>query len=71
MQKWEYCLVMTTPKEVLVRKPGESLERFEAGEGDPEIGILGRLGTEGWEAVGFDVAPTADLFYLFKRPIQE
>lgn len=70
MQKWEYCLLLVSPEEAMLRKTGQVTETIRLGEQAEDIGVLGSLGAEGWEAVGFQISPTADLMYFFKRPLE-
>jgi hypothetical protein len=34
-------------------------------------GILAGLQAEGWQTVAFDIAPSVDMTYLFKRRVQK
>ena len=73
MQRWEYCLVLVSPEEAMLRRTGQPTETITLGEqaeDAEDIGVLGSLGAEGWEAVGFQISPTADLMYFFKRPLE-
>lgn len=68
MEEWEYCLLWASPRKTVVVKPGGLVETFSrAGRSQ---GILAGLQAEGWQTIVFNIAPTVDMTYLFKRPIQ-
>jgi len=70
MRTWEYCLVLVSPEEAMLRRTGQPTETIRHGGQAEDIGVLGSLGAEGWEAVGFQILPNADLMYFFKRPLE-
>ena len=72
MKKWEYCEV-TAP----MRDDGQSVRVYLNGEAAlPEsktsvlYDYLNKLGSEGWEMVGFAFYPNRTAFYYFKRPVE-
>ena len=77
MQKWEYCHVVTMPSkeeepaQVIITKPrGTEIKKVESDQNRaPQV--IGELGDDGWEAVGFAVTKYGHFAYLFKRPIVE
>jgi hypothetical protein len=79
MQKWEYCLVITYPPtddrplEISVKKTGQPREIIKPKDSpyDEAISVMGKLGQERWEAVGFHVQPPGQFVYLLKRSIEE
>ena len=68
MEEWEYCLLWATPRKTIVAKPGGEIERYSnRAEGE---GILVGLQADGWLTVAFDIEPTDDMTYLFRRRTQ-
>ena len=68
MEEWEYCLLWASPKKTVVVKPGSQVETFS--KTSRSQGILAGLQADGWQTVAFNIAPTVDMTYLFKRPVQ-
>ena len=69
MDQWEYCLLWASPRMTVVIKPGGQMEKFT--RNGRNQGILAGLQTDGWQTVAFNIAPTVDMTYLFKRQIQD
>ena len=53
----------------MVIKPGGQMEKFT--RNSRSTGILAGLQAEGWQTVAFDIAPSVDMTYLFKRRVQD
>lgn len=68
MDEWEYCLLWASPTKTVVIKPGGQMEKFTRNSRSP--GILAGLQADGWQTVAFDIQPTVDMTYLFKRRVQ-
>jgi len=51
----------------VVIKPGGQMEKFT--RNSRSTGILAGLQAEGWQTVAFDIAPSVDMPYLFKRRV--
>ncbi len=68
MDEWEYCLLWASPRKTIVIKPGGQMEKFTRNRWSD--GILAGLQADGWQTVAFDIEPTADMTYLFKRRVQ-
>ncbi len=68
MDEWEYCLLWASPRKTVVIKPGGQMEKFT--RNSRSTGILAGLQAEGWQTVAFDIAPSVDMTYLFKRRVQ-
>jgi len=69
MDEWEYCLLWASPEKTVVVKPGGQVET--SSDHRRTQGILAGLQTDGWQTVAFNIAPTVDMTYLFKRQIQD
>ena len=69
MDKWEYCLLWASPTKTVVIKPGGKMEKFI--RNSRSTGILAGLQADGWQTVAFDIAPSVDMTYLFKRRVQK
>ncbi len=69
MDEWEYCLLWASPRKTVVIKPGGQMEKFT--RSSRSTGILAGLQAEGWQTVAFDIAPSVDMTYLFKRRVQK
>ena len=67
MDEWEYCLLWASPGKTIVIKPGGQIERFT--KTGRNRGILTSLQADGWVTVAFNIEPTVDMTYLFKRQI--
>jgi len=52
----------------VVIKPGGQMEKFT--RNSRSTGILVGLQAEGWQTVAFDISPSVDMTYLFKRRVQ-
>ena len=71
MEEWEYCLMWATPKVTVLIKPDRQVERFSNQvENNRATGILTSLRATGWKTVAFDITPTTNMAYLFKRRIR-
>lgn len=73
MEEWEYCLMWATPRKTILIKPDRHVERFsDQAHNNPNgsTGILTSLRVAGWETVAFDITPTTNMAYLFKRRIR-
>ena len=73
MEEWEYCLMWATPEKTILIKPDRHVERFSNQAQDnakASSGILTGLRVAGWETVAFDISPTTNMAYLFKRRIR-
>lgn len=68
MEEYEYCLLWASPRKTVIVKPGGQVEKFS--NRSQSQGILTGLQTEGWETVAFNIEPTVDMLYMFKRPLQ-
>ena len=69
MDEWEYCLLWASPTKTVVVKPGGKMEKFT--RNSRSMGILAGLQADGWQTVAFDIQPTVDMTYLFKRRLQK
>ena len=69
MEEWEYCLLWATPAKTVVVKPGGEIERYS--NLHQNEGILARLQTDGWQTVAFNIDPSVDMMYMFKREIKK
>jgi hypothetical protein len=67
MDEWEYCLLWASPRKTVVIKPGGQMEKFT--RNSRSTGILSGLQAEGWQTVAFDIAPSVDMTYLFRRRV--
>ena len=52
----------------VVIRPGGKMEKFTKNSRSP--GILAGLQADGWQTVAFNIEPTVDMTYLFKRRLQ-
>jgi hypothetical protein len=68
MDEWEYCLLWASPRKTVVIKPGGQMEKFT--RNSRSTGILTGLQADGWQTVAFDINPSVDMTYLFKRRVQ-
>ena len=68
MEEWEYCLLWASSRKTVVVKPGGQVETFSKNR--PGQGILADLQADGWQTVAFNMEPTVDMTYLFKRRIR-
>ena len=68
MEEWEYCLLWASPKKTVIIKPGGQMEKFT--KNSRNRGILSDLQADGWQTVAFNIEPTVDMTYLFKRSVQ-
>lgn len=86
MQKWEYCLVLQHHVgEFWIHWPDGEREKLKGSQEMVMANVLGKLGSEGWEAINWDPAGIERGIYtrfshwpfrgnrefLFKRPLQE
>jgi len=69
MEELEYCLLWASPRKTVVVKPGDQVETFS--EHKPSRGILAGLQADGWQTVAFNMEPTVDMTYLFKRQVKK
>ena len=69
MDQWEYCLLWASPRMTVVIKPGGQMEKFT--RNGRNQGILAGLQADGWQTVAFNIEPTVDMTYLFKRRLQK
>lgn len=69
MEEWEFCLLWASPRKTVVIKPGGEIERYLSRSQNQ--GILASLQAEGWQTVAFDIDPTDDMTYLFKRQVKK
>jgi hypothetical protein len=68
MDEWEYCLLWASPIKTVVIKPGGQMEKFT--RNSRSTGILAGLQADGWQTVAFNIEPTVDMTYLFKRRLE-
>lgn len=70
MTCWEYCWVETVDRTInMISLSGEISQNTYAWKGgyyDSFLPVASRLGSEGWEMVGFE-----EYTFWFKRPIKE
>jgi hypothetical protein len=70
MAKWEYCMVIWMNDEVVFYPPDGVIRTVakKAGRIDA-INYLNKLGSIGWEAVGFSLGPNLVTAWTLKRPL--
>jgi hypothetical protein len=68
MEEWEYCLLWASPRKTVIIKSGGQMEKFT--KKSRNRGILTNLQADGWQTVAFNIEPTVDMTYLFKRSVQ-
>jgi len=68
MEKWEYCLLWASPRKTVIIMPRGQIEKFT--NNSRNRGFLTNLRAEGWQTVAFNIEPTVDMTYLFKRSVQ-
>lgn len=68
MEEWEYCLLWASPRKTVVVKPRGQVETFS--NHSRNQGVLAGLQADGWQTAAFNIDPTVDMIYLFKRQIQ-
>ena len=69
VEEWEYYLMWASPRKTVVVKPGGQVETLSDHSRSQDI--LAGLQAYGWRTVAFNIAPTVDMTYLFKRQIQD
>ena len=69
MEEWEYCLLWASPRKTVIITPGGEMEKFT--NNSRNRGILTNLQADGWQTVAFNMEPTVDMTYLFKRQVKK
>ena len=68
MDEWEYCLLWASPRKTIIITPGGQMEKFT--KDSRNRGSLTTLQADGWQTVAFNIKPTVDMTYLFRRSVQ-
>ena len=68
MEQWEYCLLWANPRKTVIVRSDQKTETVS--NQNHSQGILTGLRADGWQTIAFDIEPTSNMTYLFKRRVR-